>query len=67
MSKKIIISSRLRGLCPDPCPEKERYSRSAKNQLRTYEKDGAGSVDHRAALKEYSRSASISISHISTQ
>ncbi len=50
--------SRLRGLCPDICPEKERYSRAAKNQLRLYEKSDPGSlsaVDPRAAVKEYSR------------
>ena len=28
----------LVGTCPDICPEKERYSRAAKNQLRFYEK-----------------------------
>ncbi len=51
-------SGKLRGLCPDICPEKERYSRAAKNQLRIYEKAESGTdsaVDHRAAIKEYSR------------
>ena len=47
---------RLRGCCPDICPEKERYSRAIKNQLRCYEKVN-GEVNHRATVKEYSRSA----------
>ena len=45
----------LQGLCPDICPEKERYSRSAKNQLRVYEKRQDDGPDHRAVVKEYSR------------
>ena len=47
---------RLRGCCPDICPEKERYSRAIKNQLRIYEKIH-GNVNHKATLKEYSRSS----------
>ena len=46
----------LVGSCPDICPEKERYSRSAKNQLRFYEKI-EGAVHHKAVVKEYSRSS----------
>ena len=59
------MQTALKGTCPDICPEKERYSRSAKNQLRLYEKYG-GIVHHKAAVKEYSRSAadaSIPLSH----
>ena len=47
---------RLRGCCPDICPEKERYSRAIKNQLRIYEKMD-GNVNHKSTLKEYSRSS----------
>ena len=47
---------RLRGCCPDICPEKERYSRAIKNQLRIYEKID-GNVNHKSTLKEYSRSS----------
>jgi hypothetical protein len=51
-------STVLVGTCPDICPEKERYSRSAKNQLRTYEKINAlDEVNHKAVVKEYSRSS----------
>ncbi|TRY78583.1 hypothetical protein TCAL_08141 [Tigriopus californicus] len=46
----------LRGTCPDICPEKERYSRAVKNQLRSYEKL-EGRLNHKAAVKEYSRSS----------
>lgn len=46
----------LRGTCPDICPEKERYSRFVKNQLRSYEKLD-GRLNHKAAVKEYSRSS----------
>eukprot|EP00092_Neocalanus_flemingeri_P027091 GFUD01029377.1.p1 GENE.GFUD01029377.1~~GFUD01029377.1.p1 ORF type:complete len:2023 (+),score=566.09 GFUD01029377.1:57-6125(+) len=46
----------LVGTCPDFCPEKERYGRSAKNQLRWFEKD-CGKLNHLAAVKEHSRSA----------
>ena len=59
------MQTALKGTCPDICPEKERYSRSGKNQLRLYEKYG-GIVHHKAAVKEYSRSAadaSIPLSH----
>jgi hypothetical protein len=59
------IQTSLKGACPDICPEKERYSRSSKNQLRLYEKI-EGLVHHKAVVKEYSRSAadaSIPLSH----
>ena len=46
----------LRGCCPDICPERERYSRAIKNQLRFYEKLN-GDVNHKATMKEYARSA----------
>ena len=40
--------TKLVGSCPDICPEKERYSRSAKNQLRFYEKmEGKFTIDKR--------------------
>ena len=48
--------SNLKGICKDMCPEKERYGRSFKQQLRIYEKlDGV--LDPRLAVKEHSRSA----------
>ncbi len=49
----------LCGVCPDLCPEKERYSRVAKKQLPIYERlsSGLDEVNHRAAVKEYSRSS----------
>ena len=46
----------LIGSCPDICPERERYSRYVKNQLRSYEKLN-DVVNHRATVKEYSRSS----------
>ena len=51
-----IEDMNLIGTCPDICPEKERYGRSAKNQLRWYEKIG-GRLNHLTAVKEHSRSA----------
>lgn len=46
----------LKGTCPDFCPEKERYSRLVKNQLRVYEKSN-DEMDPRSVIKEYSRSS----------
>ena len=51
-----IEDMNLIGTCPDICPEKERYGRSAKNQLRWYEKE-EGRLNHLTAVKEHSRSA----------
>jgi len=51
-----LENQNLVGTCPDFCPEKERYGRSAKNQLRWFEKD-CGKLNHLAAVKEHSRSA----------
>ena len=34
-----------------------RYSRLTKNQLRVYEKFADGDIDHKATIKEYSRSS----------
>ncbi|CAL1287389.1 unnamed protein product [Larinioides sclopetarius] len=55
---------KVSGTCPDMCPEKERYSRIAKNCLAIFETkmafDSMGSskdVDHRYMVKEYSRSS----------
>ena len=47
----------LKGTCPDICPEKERYFRSGTKNLRWYEKMEGGRVNHKAAVKEYARSA----------
>lgn len=40
----------IKGTCPDMCPEKERYGRSAKNQLRFFEKED-GLLNHLTAVK----------------
>lgn len=52
--KKAITS---KGTCPDMCPEKERYLRQQRKLLHSYEMDRNGNVDHRKAIKEYSRSS----------
>jgi hypothetical protein len=44
-------SRNLAGTCPDLCSEKERYGRSAKNQLRCFEKKENGLLNHMAAIK----------------
>ncbi|XP_004842601.1 germinal-center associated nuclear protein [Heterocephalus glaber] len=46
------------GICPDMCPEKERYMRETRSQLSVFEVvPGTDQVDHAAAVKEYSRSS----------
>ncbi|XP_056145681.1 germinal-center associated nuclear protein [Lampris incognitus] len=46
------------GTCPDMCPEKERYMRETRNQLSVFEvTPDTETVDHMAAIKEYSRSS----------
>ena len=52
-----IQDMNLVGTCPDFCPEKERYERSAKNRLEWYEKATGGKLSHTSAVKEHSRSA----------
>merc|ERR1719180_89464 len=53
-----IQDMNLVGTCPDFCPEKERYERSAKNRLEWYEKATGGKLSrHTFAVKEHSRSA----------
>ncbi|QQP39348.1 Minichromosome maintenance complex component 3 associated protein, partial [Caligus rogercresseyi] len=47
----------LIGDCPDMCPETERYRRAIQNQLRVYERRRDGSANHKAIVKEYSRSS----------
>ncbi|XP_040564779.1 germinal-center associated nuclear protein [Lepeophtheirus salmonis] len=47
----------LRGNCPDICPETERYRRTIQSRLRVYEKRRDGSANHKAIVKEYSRSS----------
>lgn len=48
-----------RGTCPDMCPEKERYSRTDKKCLSTFEvlPGSDGVMDHTRMVKEYSRSS----------
>lgn len=46
------------GMCPDMCPEKERYMRETRKQLSIFEViPDTEMVDHSAAIKEYSRSS----------
>ncbi|XP_023217239.1 germinal-center associated nuclear protein-like [Centruroides sculpturatus] len=45
------------GVCPDMCPEKERYNRAEKNCLSIFETSADKLIDHRAVIKEYSRSS----------
>ncbi|KAL1419985.1 hypothetical protein MTO96_004616, partial [Rhipicephalus appendiculatus] len=48
-----------RGTCPDMCPEKERYSRTDKKCLSSFEMlpGSDGVMDHTRMVKEYSRSS----------
>lgn len=48
-----------RGTCPDMCPEKERYSRTDKKCLSSFEilPGSDGVMDHTRMIKEYSRSS----------
>ncbi|GFU26292.1 germinal-center associated nuclear protein [Nephila pilipes] len=55
---------KVNGVCPDMCPEKERYGRIAKNCLAIFETkmafdsmSSSKDVDHRYMVKEYSRSS----------
>ncbi|XP_034417060.1 germinal-center associated nuclear protein [Cyclopterus lumpus] len=46
------------GTCPDMCPEKERYMRETRKQLSVFEViPDTEMVDHKVAVKEYSRSS----------
>ncbi|TKS67603.1 Germinal-center associated nuclear protein [Collichthys lucidus] len=46
------------GKCPDMCPEKERFMRETRKQLSMFEVlPDTETVDHKAAIKEYSRSS----------
>ncbi|CAL8387635.1 unnamed protein product [Gadus morhua 'NCC'] len=54
----LVLSKVFVGTCPDMCPEKERYMRETRNQLSCFELvPETEMVDHRAAIKEYSRSS----------
>lgn len=56
-----VKSAIIKGTCYDMCPEKERYSTAEKRRLASYEIlagcDKDYEVDHRLAVKEYSRSS----------
>ncbi|KAF7282533.1 hypothetical protein GWI33_002567 [Rhynchophorus ferrugineus] len=47
------------GTCTDMCPEKERLLREMKHQISLYEQDESGrhSMNHKKAVKQYSRSS----------
>lgn len=50
----------IKGVCPDMCPEKERYSREAKRRVEVFEmdeNDSKSQMNHQIAVKEYSRSS----------
>lgn len=51
----------IQGVCPDMCPEKERYMRQAKYQVSSFEQEpntrNRNSMNHLKALKQYSRSS----------
>ncbi|KAG7256775.1 hypothetical protein CRUP_037790 [Coryphaenoides rupestris] len=54
----LVLSKVFVGTCPDMCPEKERYMRETRKQLSCFELvPDTEMVDHRAAIKEYSRSS----------
>ncbi|CAJ1078722.1 germinal-center associated nuclear protein isoform X1 [Xyrichtys novacula] len=54
----LVLSKVFVGTCPDMCPEKERYMRETRKQLSLFEvTPDTETVDHKAAIKEYSRSS----------
>ncbi|XP_064489302.1 germinal-center associated nuclear protein-like [Ornithodoros turicata] len=55
----IVTAKATRGSCPDMCPEKERYSRTDKKCLSSFEvlPGSDGVMDPRRMVKEYSRSS----------
>lgn len=61
--KRIDIqkTNATQGVCPDMCPEKERYMRQAKYQVSSFEQEpntkNRNSMNHLKALKQYSRSS----------
>ncbi|XP_055389481.1 uncharacterized protein LOC129618641 [Condylostylus longicornis] len=59
MSKTIDLKnvSSMKGICPDMCPEKERYLRETRDQISSFEIEKDGSMNHKIAIKEYARSS----------
>ncbi|KAK8762160.1 hypothetical protein V5799_026574 [Amblyomma americanum] len=55
----LATAQATKGCCPDMCPEKERYSRTDKKCLSTFEvlPGSDGVMDHTRMVKEYSRSS----------
>lgn len=55
----LATAQATRGCCPDMCPEKERYSRTDKKCLSSFEvlPGSDGVMDHTRMVKEYSRSS----------
>lgn len=47
----------LSATCPDMCPEKERYMREVQYDLSPYETTDDRKVDHKKAVKKFSRSS----------
>ncbi|KAA0199435.1 hypothetical protein HAZT_HAZT003986 [Hyalella azteca] len=47
----------LSATCPDMCPEKERYMREVQYDLSPYEMTSDRKVDHKRAVKKFSRSS----------
>nr|CAD7447725.1 unnamed protein product [Timema bartmani] len=60
-SSSATTSSSLIGICPDMCPEKERYHRVARQQVAVFERlpstDNEVRMDHGRAVKLYARSS----------
>ncbi|OXU28997.1 hypothetical protein TSAR_015026 [Trichomalopsis sarcophagae] len=57
--KKLATAKVTVGVCPDMCPEKERYMREFQRQLSPYEQMEGGEyrINHSVAVKQYSRSS----------
>lgn len=55
----LATAQATKGTCPDMCPEKERYSRTDKKCLSSFEMlpGSDGVMDHTRMVKEYSRSS----------
>ena len=53
----VSSSKYLSAACPDMCPEKERYMREVQNDLSSYEMAAEKKVNHKKAIKKFSRSS----------
>eukprot|EP00049_Salpingoeca_infusionum_P014993 m.287340 g.287340 ORF g.287340 m.287340 type:complete len:1175 (-) comp15789_c0_seq1:212-3736(-) len=53
-----LASDTVVGMCPDMCPEHERYFRTGSNSLMFFEHDN-GTVQHPLMVKKYERAAAV--------